>query len=272
MIKNRNRRVFLRSMSCICALALAACATSTDQPKVQPQRNTGPALPRAIQRVPPKVLPATEFSETRPIKLIVRSTRPGEVMSEWYESQKKAMEVVTVGGTTGALAVTSVPAVMGSAAILLGGVMLAVGGAMILSVENNEQDQMVAAVAQTDFPSRIQSVLARRLKVADGGTEEVPTVEVLTVAYGVIEQKQQESVCIVAEIVLRVTADGIERYKDSVLIYPDLRSVDAPTPDCRTREVMAANHGEVVRTTLEVFAHAIPALLQKRLPGLPWKS
>jgi hypothetical protein len=273
VIKHRNRRISLLGMSWLCALGLAACATSsTDQHETHPGKSKEHELPKAIQRVPPKIMPVAEFSETRPIRLIVRSAKPGEVMSEWYESQKKVWEISSVGGAAGALAVASVPAVMGSAAILIGGVLVAAGGAMILGIEKHYQDQMVAAVAQTDLPSKIESALVRRLKIANDFTSDVPTVEVLTVTYGLIEQEQPEAVCVVAEMLLIVTVNGIERYKDSILIYPYMRSTDAPVPDCRTREVMAQNQGEVIRTSLDVFANAVPALVKNRLPGLPWQN
>jgi hypothetical protein len=215
----------------------------------------------------------SELVETRPIKLVVRATKQGEVDSEWWEAEKKSLQLMAGGGGVGALAITSVPAVMGSAAILLGGVFVATSGALILGVEKERQDQMVAAVGQTNLPMKIQFVLSHRLHMADERAADAPTLEVLTVSYGVVDSKrQQESFCVVAEMLLRLTVDGVERYTDRVFIYPELRSSDAPYPDCRTREVMAMQQGKVIRTTLEVYAEAMPALLQNRLPGLPWRN
>ena len=271
--KSRFRSGFLCGINCACVIAFTGCATSIEPVPKPPRTNKGYEAIRPIQRISPKVLSVSQFIETRPIKLVVRVTKQGEVDSEWWEAEKKTLQLMAGGGGVGALAITSVPAVMGSAAILLGGVFLATSGALILGVEKERQEQMIAAVGQTNLPMKIQSVLSHRLHVADEQAADAPTLEVLTVSYGVVDSKrQQESFCVVAEMLLRLTVDGVERYTDRVLIYPELRSSDAPYPDCRTREVMAMQQGKVIRTTLEVYAEAMPALLQYRLPGLPWRN
>lgn len=67
-------------------------------------------------------------------------------------------------------------------------------------------------------------------------------------------------------------ADGVERYRDRLLILPELRSTDAPAPDCRLRDTLAEKEGEVIRAALAGYAAALPAILARRLPGLPWKK
>jgi len=72
------------------------------------------------------------------------------------------------------------------------------------------------------------------------------------------------------EIVLRGSAG--EHYRDRVLILPARRSTDAPVPDCRLRDTLADADRTVIQDALADYARAMPAILARRLPGLPWRN
>lgn len=267
----RSRQALMACLI-VASLCLGGCASEGAPAPPAPREPVRGDAARPIEWWVPMVLGKDRLAVSQPIRLTVRALQPGEVDSQAYEASRRALQMAAGGGAAGAVLVTSVPAVMGSAAVLVGGVLVAIGGAAILGAEKRVQDQIVAAVAETPLPQRIRVRLSPQLKLAPDGAGEVPWLEVLTVTFGVVEDKPRGAFCVVSEVLIRLTVDGVERYRDRVLIHPEQRSRDAPAPDCRSREAMAENGGAAIRSALEDQAAALPVLLRRRLPGLPWRS
>jgi len=261
------------SLMFLLGAVLAGCATEPTAPaaRTAPERRAGSDMP-SIQRVAPAILRQELFASTAPVRLVVRAAVPGEVDSETYESMRRGLGWGAVIGVVSITEAVVLPFSMFSGGALLGGVFVTIGAALIMSAEREVQERIVRAVGETNLEARIRVAFRGRLDVAPPDADDVPTLEIVTLTYGVVENKASRQFCVFADMQVMLHVDGVERYRDRLLILPELRSTDTPAPDCRLRDTLAEKEGEVIRAALAGYAAALPAILARRLPGLPWKK
>jgi len=234
-------------------------------------------MPRApvaspIERVPARRLSGAESSVKLAPQLVVRSARPGEIDSRAHEDLQRALGI---GMGVGAVAIGEaavLPFMMFSPGALLGGIVVTIGAASMLSAEQAVQQRLVQAVSSAGFEERIRRALESRLDHAQGAEEADATLEIVVLAHGVVEDRPRRVFCVFADLAVTLRRGGEEVYADRILILPTRRSVDAPVPDCRLRATLARNEGTLVGEALQDYAAALPSILVRRLPGLPWRE
>lgn len=230
------------------------------------------AVPPSIEYAAPRILEARDTVAKGAVRLIVRAAAPGEIDSRTSDEIRRGLGA---GATIGVIALAEaavLPFTMFSPGALLGGIVVTIGSAALLSAERAVQERIVRAVQESDFAARLRSAFEARIETAHPEAAAAWTLEVVMLAYGVVEDPPRGTYCVFAdvEIVLRDGAD--ERYRDRVLILPARRSPDAPVPDCRLRGTLADSEGTAIRSAFEDYARAMPAILARRLPGLPWRN
>jgi len=127
-------------------------------------------------------------------------------------------------------------------------------------------------VREGDFAARLRAALRPRLETADPDADAAATLEVVMLAYGVVEDRPRGTFCVFADLEIVLRGSAGEHYRDRVLILPARRSTDAPVPDCRLRDTLADADRTVIQDALADYARAMPAILARRLPGLPWRN
>lgn len=250
------------------AVALGACVSAAPEPAGKPTRGEPPVAP--IERTAPQTLAREDFASTAPVRLIVRSATPGEIDSETYQSMQRGLGWGAVVGVVSITEALAIPGTMFSGGALLGGVVVTIGVAAIMGAERAVQERIVRAVRESDFENRLAERLRARLNVASDRASADATLEVVILSYGVVEDKPRDSFCVFADLRITLHAGAAEPFLGRVAILPNLRSTDAPVPDCRARETIADNEGAVIRAALADYANALPALMARRIPGLPW--
>lgn len=223
-----------------------------------------------IEYLAPRTLRRADFTSAAPLRLAVRTAAPGEIDSTTYQSMQRGLGWGAAVGVVSIAEGLAIPGTMFSGAALLGGVVVTIGIAVIVNVERAAQERIVRAVRESDFERRVANQLQARLAAASGAPSD-DELEIVVLAYGVVEDKPRDSFCVFADLQVTLRAGARERYRERVVILPKLRSADAPVPDCRMRETLADNEGAVIRAALDDYANALPAILARRLPGLPWK-
>lgn len=215
-------------------------------------------------------MPRADFVSVAPVRLIVRTAAPGEIDSKTYQSMQRGLGWGAAVGVVSIAEGLTIPGTMFSGAALLGGVVVTIGIAVIVNVERAAQERIVRAVRESDFERRVSKQLLERLETANGAPSD-DALEVVVLAYGVVEDKPRDSFCVFADLQVTLRTGASQRYQERVVILPRLRSADAPVPDCRMRETLADKEGAVIRAALDDYANSLPAILARRLPGLPWK-
>ncbi len=252
---------------------IAACATPPQPPAPPPAAAPGAKpLPAPVERVAAPVLELQRTSDVRTVELVVRAAAPGEIDSRSFDELRQGLGAAAVVGALGLTEVALLPFSMFSPGVLLGSVVVTVGAAALLSAERAVQERIVRAVNEGDFNARVRDALTPRLARPAPGAAPDATLEVLTLAHGVVENRPHGMFCVFADLQITLRAAEGERYRERVLILPLRRSADAPVPDCRLRDTLAAADRAVIRDALDDYARAMPAILARRLPGLPWRN
>lgn len=247
---------------------LGACVGAGSETPTRPAARDRQVV--TIERLAPRILPRTDFASPAPVRLIVRNAAPGEIDSKTYESMQRGLGWGAAVGVVSIAEGLAIPGTMFSGGALLGGVVVTIGIAVIVNVERAAQERIVRAVRDSDFERKVANRLQARLETATGAPSD-DALEVVVLAYGVVEDKPRDSFCVFADLQVTLRTGATEPYRERVVILPKLRSTDAPVPDCRMRETLADNEGAVIRAALDDYANALPAILARRLPGLPWK-
>ena len=254
---------------------LAGCATPEHPAERAPVAPTAKpvAAPSPVEYVVPAVLESQHTAAIRAVTLIVRAAAPGEIDSRSFDELQRALGVATAVGVIGVTEALVLPFMMFSPGALLGGIVVSIGSVAGLSAERARQERIVRAVREGDFAARLRAALSSRLETSGPDADTAAaTLEVVMLAYGVVEDRQRGTFCVFADLEIVLRGSAGEHYRDRVLILPARRSTDAPVPDCRLRDTLADADRTVIQDARADYARAMPAILARRLPGLPWRN
>jgi hypothetical protein len=253
---------------------LTGCATPerpAERAPVAPAAKVAPAPP-PVEYVAPAMLESQHTAAIRAVTLIVRAAAPGEIDSRSFDELQRALGVGAAVGAIGLTEALVLPFSMFSPGVLLGSIVVTIGTAAGLGAERARQERVVRAVREVDFEARLRAAIGPRLETAGPDAGADATLEVVMLAYGVVEDRPRGTYCVFADLEIVLRGNAGEHYRDRVLILPARRSMDAPVPDCRLRGTLADTDRTVIRDALADYARAMPAILARRLPGLPWRN
>ena len=220
----------------LCVVALVVLSTS------------GCAASKPPYTVDTKVLPPKQFSSQHPPEVRVRSANPEEVKTIAAFPGKKGQELSAKIDSAGSL--------------ILAPVLFVFLWPEFLNPKNwhFRQDPGIKE-ALTQFPSRLTKAIEQRFLVSPPG-ESPDLLEVVYFADVLVIGPAADRTCFVVHACITLKSKGEEVYREIIRIDPRAFNEDIKQPDCT----------QSPDRILDCADEVIPAMIQTRLPGLPWKA
>lgn len=255
------------------ALVVGGCVTpSAEQPSshIRQQPSQGGQVYREIQRIIPQVLPVQDFVSQYPVHLSVRAATKADLEDERFQYEQKIEASLAMFGA-GSVGLGAAAGPMFGGGMILGGIFIGIASTAIAATDSQQQGKIEVALRQSDFVGMLGKEFGFKLQISADSNHH-NSLEIIPLRYGIVEGKEQAyELCVVAE--LAITLRNVDQviYRDRVLISPYLRSQDAPAPVCMSRRSMSFDDARPLHDALAIYAAVMPAIVQQRIPGLPWK-
>lgn len=156
----------------------------------------------------------------------------------------------------------SAPPMFG-AGLVLGGLLLAPGVAMLSTVERRHWESAVKPLLAIDF----QDAMVRALRAQGGqaADPEAPPVRIEFTVNGWGLSGERDSVCFVASADVTISAGDRRLLEDRLLIAQARGSPDAPPPQCASLERMGERNARLVRQSAAEAAAVLAVMCLDRL-------
>ena len=179
----------------------------------------------------------------------------------------------------GSLGLGLVAPPMYASGLVVGGLLIAPGAAILSMVERRQWERAVAPLLEMDFQRALAKALHVRTPPASRGTQTGPSssspapatpanerIEITVNGWGL--GGEREHVCFIASIDLRVRSGETVRLQERLLISDARVTPDAPPAQCASLERMGEREGRLVRQAAAEAAAVLAVMCLDRVLAL----